>query len=84
MPHETARALDRPIGRNGGMRDKIRHGRRSVYVTVALTPAILESIERETNERGLSVAAFLGMIVEGAFDLKRSKFDEMLAGIEKE
>lgn len=78
---ETARAMERPVGRNGGLRDRLRRGRRSGYVTVAFSPVLIQTIEREAAERGLSVSAFLGMIVEGAFDLKRDDFDELLAGV---
>lgn len=80
MSDEICGTEGRPIGRNGGLRDRLQRGRRSSYVTVAVAPELFQLIEQEASERGLSVASFLGMIVEGSFDLKRDEFDELIAG----
>lgn len=81
IAHEEAIRQERPRGKNGGMRDfpSEKLAKRNAYVTVAVSKPLRTIIERAAAERGLSAAAFLGLIVEGALDLKPDQFDELIS-----
>lgn len=77
--HDLARTLGRRIGRGGGMRDPMRNTDREKYVSVSVSRHSAEIIRQQAEERGLSVAAFLGMIVEGALKMDEDALDDLFA-----
>lgn len=76
-----ARALDRPIGRGGGLRDPLPNQvLRDGAITVAVSRELKRWIEQEAGQQGLSVAAFCGMIVEAACHLRSDQLEQLLSG----
>lgn len=78
-----AKALDRPIGRGGGLRDPLprtasEHPLRDGYVTVAVTRKMAAWVKRQADERGLARAAFLGMVLECVGNMDADALDDFL------
>lgn len=81
IPRELAHILGRPVGRGGGLRDPLPHKiSRDGHVTVAVTKEMQAWVQQQANERGLSRASFLGMIIEGIRSLPPDELDNLICG----
>jgi hypothetical protein len=80
-PVVLARVLERPVGRGGGRRDPLpKRILRNGYVTVSVSRDLHRWLKRQADNRGLSLAAFTGMIVESITTMTADALDDLLAG----
>ena len=86
-PVALAGALDRPIGKGGGLRDPLpgTRGKRPLrdgYVTAALTRESAAWVKREGAKRGLATGAFMGMVLERVSKMDEDALDDFLCDLQ--